>query len=189
MESRGGPAPRLASQSSTAVSSDVCDGCGFDFDAIAVQEIAPRSIAGATEVAAELVENGEQATKRPSPDRWSNVEYAAHIRDVMLTIRDRIVLRLVEDNPGFKPLYRDERIDRGLYRLDTPEVVAVEVAAAVAMFVRLFEAIDEGSLGRMVQYGHPSPVPRMLAWMSKQVVHETEHHLADMRENARALGP
>lgn len=47
-------------------------------------------------------------TRRPSPDRWSANEYAAHVRDVLLTIRDRLVIGLVEDNPRFKPVYRDE---------------------------------------------------------------------------------
>jgi hypothetical protein len=107
---------------------------------------------------------------------------------VFLTIRDRLVIGLVEDDPGFKPMYRDERVDRGLYASDTPADVANELDSAMAMFVRLFEAIDDGQLDRTVRYGFPDPQPRTLRWMGVQAVHESEHHHADIVENLAAFG-
>ena len=166
---------------------ETCDECGFVFEGVARDEIAPRVAAGAEAIAALLVAEPERALVRPFADRWSMVEYGAHARDVMLTIRDRLVVGLVEDDPGFKPVYRDERLSLGLYRADTAPAVAQEIASAAAMFGRLFDAIDPGVLERPVRYGFPDPQQRTLLWMGRQTVHETEHHLGDIRENLRLV--
>ena len=140
----------------------------------------------AAAIAAVLRADVANAHRRPTEDRWSSLEYAAHVRDVMLTIRDRLVIGLVEDHPGFKPLYRDTRVDLGLYRTDTVDALLPELDAGAAMFLRLFAEIDDVALDRPVQYGFPEPATRTLDWMGKQVVHEIEHHLRDIEENARS---
>ena len=159
-----------------------CDGCGFAWEAVGRDEIGPRTGAGAAAIAALLTSEPERALLRATPPRWSMVEYGAHVRDVLLTVRDRLVIGLVEDDPGFKPLYRDERVDLGLYRADTAAAVAAEVEPAAAMFARLFEAIEPALLERKVEYGFPAPATRTLLWMGQQAVHETEHHLRDIEE-------
>ncbi len=164
---------------------DRCD-CGFGDDSVSMEAVPARARAGADAIAARL-HDGAGAPRRPVPDRWSALEYAAHVRDVLLTVRDRLVIGLVEDRPHFEPMYRDERLSLGLYRADGPGPVALEVVAAAAMFGRLFAAIDPAALGREVHYGFPESTIRTLAWMGRQAVHETEHHLADIVENARRL--
>ena len=166
---------------------ETCEGCGFCWEAVAREEIGPRVTAGASAIAALLAAEPQWVEQRPEPERWSMLEYAAHVRDVLLTVRDRLVIGLVEDDPGFKPLYRDERVDLGLYRFDTLAAVATELAAAAAMFVRLFDAIDPGRLSRTVQYGWPAPASRTLLWMGQQAVHEAEHHLRDIREDLESV--
>lgn len=162
---------------------DVCEGCGFDFDALTPGEVGPTSIALVDGVVTALTDGGDDVASRPTPERWSALEYGSHIRDVMLTIRDRLVIGLVEDDPEFKPLYREERVERGLYRADTAPEIVTELRAATAMFARLFEAIDPDDHDRPVQYGYPGPATRSLLWMGRQAVHEAYHHLADIREN------
>lgn len=138
-------------------------------------------------MAAILLVEPVRSRRRPSAARWSMIEYGAHVRDVLLTVRDRLVIGLVEEHPDFKPLYRDERISLGLYRTDTVPAVAEELGSAAAMFARLFDAIDPEQLSRSVQYGFPSPADRTLLWMGQQVVHEIEHHLGDIQENLRLV--
>lgn len=115
------------------------------------------------------------------------IEYGAHVRDVLLITRDRLVIGLVEEHPGFKPLYRDERISLGLYRAETMTTVAEELGWAAAMFLRLFEAIAPEQLSRSVHYAFPSPASRTLLWMGQQVVHEIEHHHGDILEDLRLV--
>jgi hypothetical protein len=165
---------------------ETCEDCGFAWVRVGREEIAPRSAAAAQQIASTITANADTSLVRPTAERWSALEYAAHVRDVFLTIRDRLVIGLVEIEPGFKPLYRDERVSLGLYASDTATDVAAEVVAAANMLVRLFEAIDPQQLDRVVQYGFPDPVPRTLLWMGQQAVHESEHHLADINQNNAA---
>ena len=162
---------------------ETCDECGYEYDPATYGQITSRVSAAAWAAADELRTHPTGATQRQVADRWSALEYGAHIRDVLLTIRDRMVIGLVEDNPDFKPMYRDERFTLGLCRADTAGEVALELEAAAAMFGRLFDAIDPSGLDRPVRYGFPNPVPRTVLWMGLQAVHEAEHHLADLRAN------
>jgi S-DNA-T family DNA segregation ATPase FtsK/SpoIIIE len=129
------------------------------------------------------------ALRRPDvdPARWSMVEYAGHVRDVLLHVRDRLVIGLVEDNPDFKPLYRDQRVDFGLYRGDDAEIVMGELLMAAPLFSRTFARIDAAGLARPIQYAYPAPATRSILWMGQQVVHEVEHHAGDVEATAAML--
>jgi hypothetical protein len=160
-----------------------CEVCGFAWETVKREEIGPRVDAGTAEIAGLIVADPDRSAMRPSAQRWSATQYAAHVRDVLLTLRDRLVIGVVEDNPSFKPMFRDERVDLGFYDADPADAVAEELRSATAMFIRLFEAIDPTLLWRPVQYGVPSPVERSLLWMGQQAVHEVEHHRSDIAEN------
>ncbi len=164
-----------------------CEVCGFDFEQVGQLTIGPRVIRSAGAIAALITERPELGSLRPSPERWSVNEYAAHVRDVFILIRDRLVVGLVEENPGFKPGYKDERLALGLYAADTAAALANELPPAAAMFTRLFDAIDLTHLMRPVQYGFPDPSEQTLLWMGRQAVHESEHHHLDIIENLRLL--
>jgi hypothetical protein len=163
-----------------------CEVCGFAWEAVGRDEIGPRVRAGTAEIAAAIVADPQRSAVRPTPQRWSATQYAAHVRDVLLTLRDRLVIGIVEDEPSFTPMYRDERVELGLYDVDTAAAVADELGAATAMFTRLFDAVDPALLSRTVQYGFPSPARRTLLWMGQQAVHEVEHHGGDIAENLRS---
>jgi hypothetical protein len=160
-----------------------CDDCGFAWEMVSRAEIGRRVDAGTATIAGLLAGDPDRAAVRPSTQRWSAIEYGAHVRDVLITLRDRLVVGLVEDLPSFKPMYREERVDLGLYRSDPVEAVAVELRAAAAMFIRLFDAIDPQQLSRPVHYGFPNPAQRSLLWMGQQAVHEVEHHRSDIAAN------
>jgi hypothetical protein len=160
-----------------------CEVCGFAWDEVARDEITPRVGAGTAKIADLLAGAPDRTDVRPSPQRWTATEYAAHVRDVLLNLRDRLVVGLIEDRPTFTAMYRDERVTMGLYRPDTADAVAGELRAASAMFVRLFDVIDPAELTRDVMYGVPTPVRRTLLWMGQQAVHEVEHHGQDIAEN------
>jgi len=159
---------------------EACEGCGFVWELVPDDEVAARVIDGAERAAALVRGGGTAADQRPEPHVWSPLEYAAHVRDVLLHVRDRFVIGLVEDNPSFKPLYRDQRVDFGLYVDDTPEVVAAELEMAAALFARTYGRLDGDQLDRPCQYAFPNLQTRSLRWMGQQAVHEVEHHLADI---------
>ena len=86
------------------------------------------------------------------------LEYGAHVRDVLLVLRDRIVVGVVVDNPGFTPMYRDERVDLGMYGRDDPVAVAAELELAGALLTRMIAALSPEQLDRTCQYGYPGPM-------------------------------
>lgn len=165
------------------VAMEVCEICGFAWESVSDDDIPTRIIRGTKIISDTLRSDRSDIAARPAPDRWSALEYAAHVRDVLLHVRDRLVIGLSEDNPEFKPLYREERVDFGLYAADTPPVVAAELDIAAALFARTFLAIRPDQLDRPCQYLYPVPATRSLRWMGQQVVHEVAHHGDDIRDN------
>ena len=124
---------------------------------------------------------GAAAQRRTDPESWSALEYASHVRDVLLSIRDRVILALVLDHPTGTPLYREERIALGTYRLDSPEDVADELAIVGRLLGRTLRALPEGATSRTMVYSPLTPFDVTISWMAAQAAHEAEHHLADAR--------
>ena len=164
-----------------------CEGCGFVWDDVPDADVTPRLLAG-TELLGRLLRNTpDVASARPTPDRWSMLEYGAHVRDVLLVLRDRFVVGVVADSPEFTPMYRDERVDLGMYRDEDPAAVATELEVAAALLARMLQALTPEQLELTCQYGYPGPSTRTLRWMAAQAVHEVEHHLGDVEENLKLV--
>ena len=84
--------------------------------------------AGTAKIADLLAGAPDRTDVHPAPQRWTATEYGAHVRDVLLNLRDRLVVGLIEDRPTFTAMYRDERVTMGLYRPDTADAVRSRVA-------------------------------------------------------------
>jgi hypothetical protein len=103
----------------TASESHTCAQCGFSGVPLSRAAIAER-ISSAVEsfIGVERV-TGSTSGTRPSEGRWSVLEYGGHLRDVLLSVRERVVLASILDVPAGAPIYRDERTDLGFYAQDT----------------------------------------------------------------------
>ena len=164
-----------------------CEGCGFVWDDVPVADVEPRIRAG-TEMLARLLRSApDVANARPTPDRWSMLEYGAHVRDVLLVLRDRFVVGVVADSPEFTPMYREERVDLGMYLGEDPAAVADELEVAAGLLARMLRGLTPEQLERTCEYGYPGPMTRTLRWMAAQAVHEVEHHLGDVEENLKLV--
>jgi ketosteroid isomerase-like protein len=168
-----------------AAPAEACPGCGFEWIAVPAADVGTRVTQGSRALAARLrALDPDAATARPAPDVWSALEYGAHVRDVLMNIRDRMVVGLAEDTPSFKPLYRDLRVDAGLYRGERPDVVATELESVADLFARTIAALTDEQLARPVIYAYPADRERTILWMGRQVVHEVEHHLGDVERGS-----
>ena len=156
------------------------EGCAFVWDAIDPNEIGARIRKGAADIA-HLIEIGSVTDVRLSQEVWSPLEYAGHVRDVLLSLRDRLVVALNEDNPLCKGLFGTPRIELGLYRGDSSALVAQELQTAASLFARTWERIPEGLRSRTMVYGYPRLADRSLTWVAAQALHEVEHHLDDVK--------
>lgn len=157
--------------------------CGFVWDDVDPASV-PQRVRTATAAMGDVLRaNPAAMSVRPSPDRWSGVEYSCHVRDVCWNLRDRIVLGAVEDVPTPHGLHTDDRIAMGLYARDTPEITAGDLVVAGEVVARTMECLPPHLTERTLIYGWPRVAERSLHWVAAQLLHECEHHLDDLREN------
>ncbi len=158
-----------------------CVVCGFAWAAVTPEEAARRLRAVAADVHGVFAGVGDRIGERPDPETWSVREYGCHIRDVLLNLRDRVVLGVAEDNPHPHPVYAQVRLDIGMYRTEDAATLAREIDVAAQLLARTVDALDPDRLARPIFYPYPRPETRTLAWVAAQALHEAEHHLDDIR--------
>ncbi len=162
-----------------------CPDCGFVWDNVLLVEVPKRLEVGTGSFVALLARDDAIVSVRPSNERWSIAEYAGHVRDVLLTVRERMIAATIVDRPTGLPIFREERVALGYYDLDTAAELASELRVASGLLVKTVRSIPEGLDSRTMNYGFPSPTERPVTWVAAQGVHELEHHLGDARENVR----
>lgn len=165
-----------------------CAVCGFARDHVEPSDVEPRVLGAVEEFAGLLASDTVALAARPEPTRWSALEYGSHLRDVLISLRERTLTAAVEDTPTGVPIHRDERVALGAYRLDDPATVAHELRSVAALFVRTTAALEPGVVGRRLLYSPVTPIEVTVEWLGTQAVHESEHHLLDARDNLARLG-
>jgi hypothetical protein len=134
-----------------------------------------------------IAKAGTTVDQRPSDDRWSILEYGGHLRDVILSIRERIVLASILDVPVGTPILRDERIDIGFYTQDAASDVAVELQVATYLFLKTVATLPATFENRLFVYSTKTPIEITIAGAMSNALHECEHHRDDAAENLRLL--
>ena len=164
---------------STRQALEQCDQCGFEWDAVRASDLVSRLDDVGPRLHNIMNSGRPQLMVRLEPDVWSPLEYGAHIRDVMLNLRDRLVVGVAEDNPTPKPMHGDLRVTSGLYSLDTPDDLAHEIPLVCDLMARTITTFM-ADLERPIFYPWPRPATRTLRWVAAQALHEAEHHLVDI---------
>jgi hypothetical protein len=166
---------------------DRCDGCGFLYDEAEATTVAGLVVPGAREIAAELADAGAGVRSRPAPDVWSRLEYACHVRDVLLVQRERVLLARRVQLPEVEPMGRDERVDHDGYGGQDPLDVARQLVDAAGLFAGVLRRLPVEAWERTVVYNWPVRAERSLRWVAVNALHEVRHHLGDVR--AQTTGP
>lgn len=123
--------------------------------------------------------------RRPAAGGWSALEYACHMRDVLLVQRERLLLALVDDTPAIVTMHRDHRSALSGYAAADAVRVATHLEVAAELFVDVAARLDDAAWRRTCIYNHPEPTEVDLAWVAAHTLHEVVHHLDDFD---RALG-
>lgn len=164
-----------------------CDVCGFRWADVTVEEIPSRLDLAIRSFVEIITSAGPEVTRRPTPTRWSILEYGGHLRDVLISIRERIIAAAILDAPTGVAMNRDERVSLGLYHLDAPTDVARELSTMTNLFVKTFRSLSTPAILRHLTYSPASPYEVTILWAAAQAVHEAEHHLEDVKENVALL--
>ncbi|MEU3315325.1 DinB family protein [Streptomyces sp. NPDC006656] len=159
---------------------DDCARCGFSYDL----GLAPSAASLAGEYAARFAEVLLRAgratlTRRPAPEVWAPLEYACHVRDVLLVQRERVLAARREDTPVATPMGRDERVEHEGYALQDPADVARQLTDAAALFANVLDRLSPAHWERTLVYSYPEPTERSVAWVAVHTLHELRHHLLD----------
>ena len=162
---------------------DTCEECGFDYETVSADEV-PAIFTKVCAAYTEILLNpklGEFVRVRPASNMWSALEYACHVRDVLLIQRDRLILALVEEAPSFHRMYRDERSVLLRYSDEIAENVASELKMALNLAAKAFSGLSKDQLARGCVYNFPTDRNRDVEWLARHTVHEVLHHYGDMK--------
>ena len=122
---------------------------------------------------------------RPRPDRWSAVEYAAHVRDVHRLYLERLDMMLTEDGPRYPNWDQDETAVAQRYHETEPATVGAELQAASDALADRFDSVRGDDWERT---GYRSDGAEFtIASFAIYFVHDPIHHLDDVNRGLHTL--
>jgi hypothetical protein len=164
-----------------------CGECGFSWATLSRADIATRMSTAIENFVEVISKAGAEVDRRPSDARWSILEYGGHLRDVILSIKERVVLASILDVPVGTPIFRDERVDLGFYEQDAASDVVVELQVVTYLFLKVVATLPEHYEERRLVYSPRTPLEITISEAMLNALHECEHHLGDANENLRLL--
>ncbi len=160
-----------------------CPECGFDGPGFAPNAVASAIRANADEWATLIrvaIADGRRGglRRRRLPDRWSDLEYAAHVRDVYRLYLERLTSMLDQDDPLYANWDQDRAALDGRYGEQDPAAVADELVAAAT---RLADAFDGVTTEQWDRPGRRSDgAVFTVSSFARYLVHDPVHHLWDV---------
>ena len=159
----------------------VCPECGFDARSIDVREVGDLIRANARAWVILLGGGGgggDGAVRaRPAPDRWSTLEYGAHVRDVYALFLRRLGMMLQMDDPLFPNWDQDETAVTARYDLQDPQAVAAELGLAADALADAFDAVEDGQWTRRGRRSDGAAFT--VDSFARYLIHDPVHHLWD----------
>ena len=123
--------------------------------------------------------------QRPSPEVWSALEYAAHVRDVIAFYADRIERVVEQERPHMAAANFSSMPERRGYLKDDPlEVLDAISVSSISVALRLRALTPE--LWARVGIGVDGD-ERTVAVLARRLAHDGHHHLMDLDRLAHTL--
>ena len=155
-----------------------CDECGFDASSFSREQVGEMVRANVAEWR-DLLRH-PQAGTRPSDDRWSGLEYACHVRDLLRLYDRRLRMMLEEDDPHYPNWDQDEAAVEGRYDQEDPERVADAIEEGGGALAERFDAVRDD---QWLRTGNRSDGATFtVESFARYFVHDPIHHLHDVRE-------
>jgi hypothetical protein len=156
-----------------------CPECGFDASRINPEETG-RLIRENAAHWADVLER-ENVRLRPREDRWSDLEYACHVRDVYRIFDRRLELMLTQENPLFENWDQDETAIADRYDLQDPSVVSNELITAASTYAERYDSVTPEQWPRPGTRSNGSLFT--VQSLSVYGLHDPFHHLWDVSGN------
>jgi DinB superfamily len=160
----------------TWVLREPCPECRFDGSTFPANAV-PRTLRD-NALAWQDVLAGPQVSVRPAPDRWSDLEYGCHVRDVFCLYDERLHLMLTDDDARFANWDQDATAVEGRYGEQDPATVAAELLEAGNA---LAASLDEVQGAQWDRTGARSDGAQFTVdSFARYLVHDAVHHLWDV---------
>jgi hypothetical protein len=150
-----------------------CEECGYDAAAVAPQDIAPSIRANAA--AWQYV---DLTATRPDEQTWSSLEYACHVRDVLVLYRERLDLMTTQDDPLYPNWDQDETAVTERYAEQDPATVQRELQDAATTIADRFDGLSSADWSRPGRRSDGASFT--VDTFSRYFLHDVVHHLHDV---------
>jgi hypothetical protein len=162
-----------------------CPECGLDTRDIDRDQIGAMVRANAASWQSLLTGPGD-ARRRPSPAKWSALEYACHVRDVLRLYEERLTLMLTQDAPRFANWDQDVTAVEDDYAAQDPAVVAGQLTAAAGIIAAHFGTVAGDQWQRTGSRSDGAHFT--IESFARYFVHDPIHHLHDVTGGAGGAG-
>jgi DinB superfamily len=153
-----------------------CPECGLDTSTFPREAVSAMTLSNATAWRSPL--EAPDASRRPSPDKWSPLEYACHVRDVYKLYDYRLGLMLTEDNPLYPNWDQDETAVANRYDSQDPGTVSDELTAAAQALSLRFTSVESHQWDRRGRRGDGASFT--VETFARYFIHDPIHHLYDV---------
>jgi hypothetical protein len=154
-----------------------CPECGFAAESIEREGVASMLRSNATSWRSVLARD-DVASRPAAGDRWSALEYACHVRDVLRLYDERLRLMLETDDPTYPNWDQDATAIESRYGESDPGVVAKEIVAAAEAIAARFESVHGAAWGRSGTRSDGAHFT--IETFATYLVHDPIHHLWDV---------
>lgn len=153
-----------------------CPECGFDTNSFARDDVAGMILANAASWQDVLTSSGDVRT-RPEPDKWSPLEYACHVRDVLRIYDQRLELMLTKDDPAFENWDQDATAVIECYGAQDPAPVAERLTEQARILAARFSTVSGGQWHRTGTRSDGAHFT--IESFARYFIHDPIHHLYD----------
>jgi hypothetical protein len=163
-----------------------CAECGFDASKVRPADVAGliRNNAGAWD---DLSRSGTIHPGRPNPERWSSLEYAAHVRDVYRRYDERIASMLSTDDPLFANWDQDASAVEEDYESQDAGTVVAELQRHATHLADRLAALTPEAWQRPGRRSDGASFS--VDSISRYMIHDTVHHMWDVVQDRDSNTP
>jgi len=157
-----------------------CPECGLDTQSFDREDVG-RLLRENVRSWEEILERGEQLADRPRPDKWSPLEYACHVRDVIVLYAERLDLMLHDEGPHYPDWDQNITAREKRYDVSDPREVRQELADAAEVLADKFDHVHGEQWSRP---GYRSDGASFtIETFARYFIHDPIHHLWDVRSD------
>lgn len=115
--------------------------------------------------------------RRSASGTWSALEYAAHVRDVLVLFRNRVERAVVEERPDFEWWDHEAAAVERSYNDQDPRRVARDLRSSAEGLAATLSRLGEDEWSRVGT--RRAREPFTVEGLARFALHETEHHRVD----------